>query len=95
MLKKFKFDNCVTGTEKTYNELYPTGTRIGILHGLPQIHKSSIPFRPILSCINHYTRINIPFLTPISISSLVIKDSFSFVQELLNTEVNYQQRIYG
>ena len=89
-LKKLKSDNCVT--DKTYNELYPTDTRIGILYVLPKIHKSSIPFRPILSCINHYSykiaRFFIPFLTPISMSSFVIKDSFSFVQELLNADVN-------
>ena len=90
LLKRLKSDNCVT--EKTYNELYPTGTRISILYGLPKIHKSSVPFRPILFCINHYSyeiaRFFIPFLTPISMSSFVIKDSFSFVQELLNADVN-------
>ena len=53
LLKKRNFDNCVT--EKTYDELYPTGTRIDILYGLPKIHRSSIPFRPILSCINHFS----------------------------------------
>ena len=52
LLKKLKSDNCINS--KTYNELYPTGTRIGILYGLPKIHKPSIPFRPILSCFNHY-----------------------------------------
>ena len=90
MCQKLKSDNCIT--EKTYNELYPTGTHIGILYGLPKIHKSSIPFRPILSCINHYlykiARFFTPFPTPISMSSFVIKDSFSFVQELLNADVN-------
>ena len=83
-------NNCIN--ERTYNELYPTGTRIGILYGLPKIHKSSIPLRPILSSINHYSykiaKFFIPFLTPISTSSLVIKDSFSFVQELLNSDLN-------
>ena len=73
-------------------ELYPTGTRIGILYGLPKIHKSSIPLKPILSSINHYSykiaKFFIPFLTPISTSSLIIKDSFSFVQELLNSDIN-------
>ena len=58
----------------------------------PKIHKSSIPLRPILSSINHYSyniaKFFIPFLTPISTSSLVIKDSFSFVQELLNSGIN-------
>ena len=76
----------------TNNELYPTGTRIGILYGLPKIHKPSIPFRPILSCINHYSykiaKFFIPFLTPISMNSFIIKDSISFVQELLNIDIN-------
>ena len=90
LLRKLKADNCTN--ERTYNELYPTGTRIGILYGLPKIHKSSIPLRPILSSINHYSykiaKFFIPFLTPISTSSFVIKDSFSFVQELLNSDIN-------
>ena len=90
LLKKLKTDNCIN--DRTYNELYPTGTRIGILYGLPKIHKSSIPLRPILSSINHYSykiaKFFIPFLTPISSNSLVIKDSFSFVQELLNSDIN-------
>ena len=68
LLKKLKSDNCVT--EKTYNELYPTGTRIGILYGLPKIHKSSIPFRPILSSINHYSYKIARFFIPSSLLSL-------------------------
>ena len=90
LLKKLKLDNCINA--KTYNELYPTGIRIGILYGLPMIHKPSVPFSPILSCINHYSykiaKFFIPFLSPISMNSFVIKDSFSFVQELLNSEIN-------
>ena len=77
---------------KTYNELYPTGTRIGILYGLPEIHKPSIPFRLILSCIDHYSykiaKFFISFLTPISMNSFIIKDSFSFVHELLKSDIN-------
>ena len=90
LLRKLKADNCIN--ERTYNELYSTGTRIGILYGLPKIHKSSIPLRPILSSINHYSykiaKFFISFLTPISTSSFFIKDSFSFVQELLNSDIN-------
>ena len=88
--RKLKADNCIN--ERTYKELYPTSTSIGILYGLPKIHKSSIPLRPILSSINHYSykiaKFFIPFLTPISTSSFVIKHSFSFVQELLNSDIN-------
>ena len=76
LLTKLKADNCIN--EKTYKELYPTGTRIGILYGLPKIHRFSIPLRPTLSSTNHYSyniaKFFIPFLTPISTSSLVIKD---------------------
>ena len=90
LLKKLKIDNCID--ERAYNELYPTGTRIGILYGLPNIHNLSIPLRPILSSVNHYSyriaKFFIPFLTPISTSSLVIKDSFSLVQELLSSSIN-------
>ena len=71
------------------NELYPTGSRLGILCGLPKTHKCNIPLRPILSCINHYSyniaKFFIPLLTPISTSTYVIKDSFSF-QELLSSD---------
>ena len=84
LLKKLKSDNCINA--RTYNELYPTGTRIGIRYGLPKIHKPFIPFRPILSCINHYSykiaKFFILFLISISMNSFIIKDSFSFVQEL-------------
>ena len=90
LLKKLKTDNCINA--KTCNELYPTDTRTGILYGLPKIHKPSIPFRSILSCTNHYSykiaKFFIPFLTPISMNSFIIKDSFSFVQELLNIDIN-------
>ncbi len=90
LLKRLKSNNCIN--ERIYNELCPSGTRIGILYGLPKIHKSSIPLRPILSSINHYSykivKFFIPFLTLISTSSFVIKDSFSFVQELLNSDIN-------
>ena len=90
LLKKLKTNNCIN--DRTYNKLYPTGTRIGILYGLPKIHKSSIPLRPILSSINHYlyqiAKFFIPFLTPVSTSSLVIKDLCSFVQALLNSDIN-------
>ena len=93
LLKKLKAADSIN--QETYNELYPTGSHIGILYGLPKIHKSTIPLRPILSSVNHYSykiaRFFIPLLNPISVSSLMIKDSFSFVQELLNSDIDYSK----
>ena len=90
LLKQLKKTKSID--EQTYNKLYPTGSRIGILYGLPKIHKPTIPLRPILSSINHYSyklaKFFILLLTPISTNSFMIKDSFSFVQEILNTSIN-------
>ena len=41
LLKKLKAENSLS--EKNYNELYPTGSRIGIPYGLPKIHTPNIP----------------------------------------------------
>ena len=64
--------------------MYPTGSPIGILYGLPKIHISTI--------LNHYSykfaKFFIPLLNPISVNSLMIKDSFSFVQDLLNSDID-------
>ena len=77
---------------ETYDKLYPTGSRMGILYGLPKIHKNNVPLRPILSCINNYSykvaKFFIPLLNPLSIGSYMVRDSFSFVQELLNLNFN-------
>ena len=79
-------------TPATYEKLYPTGSRIGILYGLPKIHKDNIPLRPILSCINHYSykiaKFCIPLLNPISSGAYIVMDSLSFVQELLSLNLD-------
>jgi hypothetical protein len=72
----------------SYEQLLPTGSRIGILYGLPKVHKNNIPLRPMLSCIDNYSykvaKFFIPLLNPISSRAYMVKDSFSFVQELLS-----------
>ena len=69
LLKKLKAANSLN--EKTYNALYPTGSRRGILYGLSKVHNSTIPLRPILSSVNHYTyrlaKFFILLLTPFTI----------------------------
>ena len=41
--------------EETYRRLYPTGAGSPKFYGLPKIHKSSIPLRPIISSIGTVT----------------------------------------
>ena len=49
-LSKLKADNVIS--DELYNKLAPTGSRPGILYGLPKVHKPSVPLRPIVSSIN-------------------------------------------
>ena len=82
LLNKLKSDNCFNA--KTYIELYPTGTRIDFLRFINLLFH--------LDLFYHYSykisKFFIPFLTPISMNSFIIKDSFSFVQELLKSDIN-------
>ena len=41
--------------EETYKRLYPTGAGSPKFYGLPKIHKSGIPLRPIISSIGTVT----------------------------------------
>ena len=59
---------------------------------IPKIHKSSIPLKPILSCINNYSykiaKFFIPILSYSCSSAFMVRDSFFFVQELLSLDFN-------
>ena len=41
--------------EVTYRRLYPTGASWSKLYGLPKVHKSGMPLRPIVSSIGSVT----------------------------------------
>ena len=76
-----------TISDATYEKLFPTGSRPGILYGLPKVHKAGGPFRPILSAIGTLaygsSKFLVPLLRPISSGLYTVSDSFPFVQELL------------
>ena len=42
-------------SEEVYKSLYPNGSHIGILYGLPKCHKSGVPVRPICSAVGTAT----------------------------------------
>ena len=73
-------------SEKEYELIYPRGSRPGILHGSPKVHKPVInncpKFRPILSTIGTPTYKLAQFLVPI-LSPLTSNEySFSFPNEV-------------
>ena len=74
--------------EHTYKRIRPTGSVPSQLYGLPKLHKDNIPLRPIISQIGSYTyelaKFLVPILAPLTTNDHTIKDSFSFIQELLS-----------
>ena len=84
ILRKLKSKNTID--ETTFQSMYCSGSKPGIMYGLPKIHKDGCPMRPILSAIGTYNysiaKHLVPILEPISISEYTVKDSFSFAKEL-------------
>ena len=75
-----------------YQQLYPSGSRPGVLYGLPKVHKKGVPMRPILSSIGtcgyNIAKFLVPFLQLLTINDYTIKDSFSFVEEITSLTTN-------
>ena len=94
VLKKLQKKKIIS--ENKYEDLYPVGSRPGILYGRTKIHKpikDGVPsFRPILSAIGTPTyklsKFFVPLLTPLTLNEYAIKDSFSFAEELSNYDSN-------
>ena len=88
-MKKLKNKNVIS--EETYNKLRPVGSKPGTLYGSAEVHKPVIngfpPFRPIISAIGTPTcklaKFLLPVLSDITQNELTVKDSFTFVDEIL------------
>ena len=89
LLEKIKNKNAIS--EETYNKLRPVGSKPGTLYGSAKVHKPLInglpPFRPILSAIGTPTykpaKFLVPVLLDITQNQFTVKDSFTFVDEIL------------
>ena len=42
-------------TDEQYTKLYPNGSHIGVMYGLPKVHKPGTPVRPICSAVGTAT----------------------------------------
>ena len=75
--KEFHLDN------KIYKAIRPTGSKAGVMYGLPKVHKSGTPLRPIISAVGTYNYKPAKYLNsilaPLVQSPLIIKDTFDFV----------------
>ena len=82
--------------KKEKNDLYPSGSKPGVLYGLAKIHKAledGIPsFHPILSAIGTPTyklsKSCDQLLKPLTNNECIIKDPFSFAEEVLEFDTS-------
>jgi len=79
----------------TYNSLMTSGSRPGVLYGLPKVHKPNIPLRPIISSIGTFNyntaKFLVPIISPLTSNQYTIDNSTSFVKEI--TSLNFQQPV--
>ena len=71
--------------DATLQKIISCGSSYGVLYGLPKVHKSCCPFRPIVSSVNTYNynlaSYLVHILQPTSANQFTIKDSFSFAAD--------------
>ena len=79
-------------TRDLYDKLRPTGSYLGRLYGLPKTHKAGLPLRPILSALKTFNynaaKYLVKMLNPLTTNEYTVKDSFTFVNELKNLNVD-------
>ncbi|XP_037787640.1 uncharacterized protein LOC119583240 [Penaeus monodon] len=84
-----------SGNESTYNFLMTSGSRPGLLYGLPKVHKPNIPLRPIISSIGTFNyntaKFLVPIISPLTTNQYTIENSTTFVSEI--TSLTFQQPI--
>lgn len=75
-------------SEELYNSLYPNGSHIGVMYGLPKVHKAGNPVRPICSAVGTSTyklgKYVAEIIQPAAVNchGTDLKDTFQFVSQL-------------
>ena len=73
-------------SSETYNHLYISSAKPGILYGLPKTHKTNIPIRPILSAINTFnyklSKFLVPILQPIATNEYTLTSTKDFITDI-------------
>ena len=78
-------------SERCYKDLYAKGTSPAVLYGLPKIHKTGIPLRPVMAaygtCSYKIAKFIVPILAPFTTNEYTIRNSYDFFSFLRNTNV--------
>ena len=70
--------------EDEYKQMRPCGSNPGVMYGLPKVHKTGCPTRPIVSSIGAYNyklaKFLVQLVQPLSKNEHSIKDTFTFAE---------------
>ena len=79
-------------TDETFKYLYSSGSTLGVLYGLPKIHKVNNPIRPILSTIGTFNynlaKFFVPIIEPLTVNNFTLQNSYDFVKEIRNINMS-------
>ena len=81
-------------TKETYRLLYPNGSHIGVMYGLPKVHKHNCPMRPICSAVGTSTYqfskyvANIIKPAAINIHGADLNDTFEFLNQIQEIDIS-------
>ena len=79
--------------QNLYRKLYPNGSHIGVLYGLPKVHKPGSPVRPICSAVGTSTyelsKYVAQLIRPASLNKFGtdLKDTFQFVNQIKTVDM--------
>ena len=89
-LKQFKDEGVIDN--KTYDDLYCSGSSFGILYGLPKVHKNNVPLRPILAAYNapnfNLAKFLVPILNKLTSNPYTLLNSATFIPQILRQNAN-------
>ena len=83
-LTSLKKNNTITPEQ--YRSLHSAGKAVGIMYGLPKVHKNNLPLRPILTAFNttsyKLAKYLVTLLEPLTTNQYTLPNSYSFCQYL-------------
>ena len=81
-------------SKDTYRHLYPNGSHIGVMYGLPKVHKDNCPMRPVCSAVGTSTYQLSKYVAEVikpaasNIHGTDPNDTFQFLQEIKGLDLS-------
>lgn len=79
-------------SDEVYRRIMPSGSRAGVMYGLPKIHKNESPLRPIISAVKTYNyelaKYLDEILKPLINNTYMLVDTYDFVNKVSKLDTN-------